>query len=129
MPGEESVPLVTGQRKPFAAFLQEHRNGGLHAELSDGLALLVAACREHAKGGSLTLSVKVTPNADGMTMTVSDEVKVKAPEASRGAALWFADEDGNLSRRNPLQPELPLREVGMRDEATRVVDRAEEAGS
>ncbi len=55
--------------------------------------------------------VKIAPNRDGMTLTVSDEVKTKEPEGERGAALWFADEDGNLSRRNPMQQELPIREV------------------
>jgi hypothetical protein len=99
------------ERRPFAAFLQEHRHGGLHGELSDGLAELVAAAREHDKSGTLTLTVKVAPNKDGLTVTVTDDVKVKAPEADRGAALYFADERGNLSRRNPQQMELPLREV------------------
>ncbi len=101
-----------GPRKPFAAFVQEQRSGGLHGELSDGLAELVSAVREHQKGGTLVLTIKVTPNKDGSTVTVTDKVAVKAPEGERGAAIFFVDDAGNLSRRNPYQQELPLKEVG-----------------
>lgn len=99
------------QRKPFAAFVQEQRNGGLHGELSDALAEVVAAVDEHRKAGTLVLTVKVTPNNDGQTVTVTDKIKVTLPEGDRGAAIFFVDADGNLSRRNPRQIELPLREV------------------
>lgn len=98
-------------RKPFAAFIQEQRGGGLHGELSDALAELVLACDEHRKAGTLTLTIKVAPNSDGVTVTVTDKLVVKAPEGERGAALFFVDADGNLNRRDPRQIELPLREV------------------
>lgn len=101
----------TGPRKPFAAFVQEQRNGGLHGELSDSLVELVSAVQEHGKAGSLVLTVKVAPNKDGMTVTVTDKIKVTLPEGERGAAIYFIDADGNLSRRNPMQTELPLKEV------------------
>lgn len=110
--------MTEDRRKPFAAFVQEQRSGGLHGELSDGLSELVTAVSEHRKAGTLTLTLKVTPNNDGVTVTVTDKVAVKAPEADRGAAIFFVDEDGNLLRRDPRQIELPLREVqrpGVRD--------------
>lgn len=97
--------------RPFAAFLQETRGGALHAELSEGLAELVHACLEHEGAGSLTLKIRVAPNRDGLSVTVTDDVAIKAPQGDRGAALFFADRRGNLSRRNPAQPELPLREI------------------
>lgn len=101
-----------GPRKPFAAFVQEQRNGGLHGELSDALAELVTAVQEHGKAGSLTLTIKVTPNKDGSTVTVFDKTKLALPEGERGAAIYFIDGNGNLTRRNPWQQELPLKEVG-----------------
>lgn len=100
------------ERRPFAAFLTEHRRGALHAELSESLATLASAVLEHGKTGTLTMTVKLHPNKDGHTVTVSDDVKVLAPQGDRGASLWFADSRGNLSRKNPLQTELPLREAG-----------------
>jgi hypothetical protein len=105
------------QRKPFAAFLQEQRNGGLHGELSEQLAELVLACVEHGKKGGLVVKLEVTPNADGLTVTITDTVTLKKPEAARGAGIWFTDDVGNLSRRNPMQQELPLRDLGERKAA------------
>lgn len=100
-----------GGRKPFAAFVQEQRGGGLHGELSDALADLVNAVQETGKPGTLTLAVKVTPNKDGVTVMVTDKITVKAPEGDRGAAIFFVQGDGNLVRRDPRQIELPLRQV------------------
>lgn len=105
------TPEMQGQRKPFAAFVQEQRNGGLHGELSDALVELVETVQERQKAGTLVLTVKVTPNKDGVTVTVVDKVKLTVPDAERGAAIYFVDADGNLSRSNPNQTSLPLREV------------------
>lgn len=99
-------------RKPFAAFLQEQRGGGLHGELSDAISEIVAACIEHDKKGQLVLTIDVKPNADGATVTIADKIKAVIPEANRGAAIWFVDGEGNLSRRNPAQPELPFEVMG-----------------
>lgn len=96
--------------KPFAAWLQEHRQGGLHAELSDALAEIGRAVGEHDKASELTLKIRVAPNGAN-TVIVTDDLKVKTPEAARPASLFFTDSRGNLSRRDPRQPELPLRQV------------------
>jgi hypothetical protein len=98
-------------RKPFAAFVQEQRGGGLHGELSDALSELVLAVSEHRKAGTLALTVKITPNNDGVTVTVTDKIKLTVPEGERGAAIFFADENGNLLRRDPRQTELPLQGI------------------
>lgn len=100
----------TAARKTFTAFLHEQRGGVLHAELTDELAKLVAKVSEHEKGGTLTLKITVKPEADG-AVKVSDEIAVKAPRPAARPSLFFTDSAGNLSRRNPRQPELPLREV------------------
>lgn len=91
----------------FTQFLLEQRGGLLHSELSDMLADVVARCVEHGKKGSITIKLTIAPNKDGVTLTVSDEVKPVAPEGDRGAALFYADARGNLSRRDPRQPSLP----------------------
>jgi hypothetical protein len=100
------------QRKPFAQFLQEARKGGLHTELSDELADLVHACVETGKKGKLALTVTVVPakDEDG-TVQITDDVKVTVPKPDARPSVFFADDHGNLSRTNPRQPELPLREV------------------
>lgn len=95
-------------RKPFAAFVQEQRGGTLAAELGDALQELVTAVQENGKSGTLTLQVKVASNGDDLTVTVTDKITVKKPEPARGAAIFYIDVHGNLVRRNPMQPELPL---------------------
>lgn len=111
-PAEGEVTTDSPHRRPFAAWLNEQRKGALHAELSESLAELAAAVVEHGKSGSLQLKISVAPNKDGLSVTVADEVVVKAPQPDRGAFLWFADDRGNLTRSNPNQLDLPLREVG-----------------
>lgn len=101
-------------RRTFGSWVAEQRQGALHAELSEKLAELTAACMEHRKKGSLTLKVTVEPQKDKVTLFVSDEVSVKAPVADRPSALYFADDRGNLSRNDPRQLEIPLREVPAR---------------
>lgn len=109
---EEAAQVVESSgRRPFAAFVQEQRNGGLHGELSDALAELVSAVQETQKAGTVSLTVKVAPNKDGVTVTVTDKIAKKIPEGDRGAAIFFVMGDGNLVRRDPRQIELPLREV------------------
>jgi hypothetical protein len=95
------------QRKPFAQFLQEARKGGLHTELSDELAALVQSCIETGKKGKLALTVTVE---DG-TVSIVDDVKVTTPKPDARPSIFFADDDGNLSRTNPRQVELPLAAV------------------
>ena len=108
---EDSAPEQGVTRKPFAAFVQEQRGGGLHGELSEALAEIVLAVSEHRKKGTLQLQIIVEPNADGVTVTVTDKNKLTVPEGERGAAIYFADDDGNLTRRDPRQQELPLRDA------------------
>ena len=101
------------QVRPFADWLMEQRQGLLHAELTDALNELVAAVNEHSKGGELVLRVKVKPATKSShgAVAVADDVMLKKPVGDRAEALFFVDKHSNLTRENPLQPRLPLREV------------------
>lgn len=110
---EDTGEILEGRHvRPFAEWMHDQRKGSLASELAEGLNTLVDAVNVHHRGGTLTLKVTVKPasNGDGMVM-VTDEVTVKPPEAERPAVIYFVDGDANLSRANPAQPELPLREV------------------
>lgn len=96
---------------PFAAFIQGHRHGQLHDELSSALRHLVHDCQLHDKPGELTIKLKLTPK--GQMMIVTDTLTIKAPEPARPESFYFTDHDFNLTRDNP-QRELDfgnLREV------------------
>jgi hypothetical protein len=118
--------MADSGRKPFAAFVQEQRGGGLHGELSDRLAEVVQAVLAVEKPGKLTLIVKVVPSKDGATVIITDEIKTILPEAPRGAGIFFVDADGNLSRQNPNQMEMPLREINRETGEIREIDGREE---
>ena len=97
--------------RPFAQFLQEQREGVLHAELGEKLQELVKACSETSKSGSLQLTIQCAPTKNGVAFELTDKVKLNLPEYDRGASLFFKDRKGNLLRKDPNQQELPLREV------------------
>lgn len=84
------------------------RNGQLHVELSDALSKLVAAVKDHRKGGSLTLTLKIKPfsKGDSDTLVLEDQIVVKAPMGDKGATVFYATDRNGLSRQDPRQPEL-----------------------
>lgn len=107
---------------PFNQVLLEIRQGSLHAELSERLQELVAAVAEQEKAGSLTLTIRVSPAGRRTAQyEISDDVSVKLPKPERGSSLFFAL-DGNLSRSDPRQPQLPLQEVPARPSEVQEVD-------
>lgn len=100
--------------RPFAAWLQDHRGGRLHAELTAVLADVTDAVKAHNKAGSVTVKIDLKPQ--GNMVVVSDRVTAKLPEGDPDIALYFVDDDGNLVRDDPNQPKLPLREVPRTDD-------------
>lgn len=106
--------------RPFADFLREQSKGALHEELSVGLHDLVEAVTATGRAGSITLTLKIKPATKGNTdsLLVAENVTVKAPTPDRGESIFFVDDNGNLSRRNPSQPELPLAVVSEPEKPT-----------
>lgn len=101
---------VTETRKPrsFAGFLKNQRRGELEKELSEAIAGLVSDVRAQGKAGKLTLTIgiKPLPKVQG-AFTVSDDIKVAAPARPRGESIFYAEEDGTLTRDDPRQRRLP----------------------
>jgi hypothetical protein len=93
---------------PFADWVQQQRSGLLHSELSEELARVVATVTELGKTGTLQLTIAIAPSKVRGAVEISDKVVAKPPEPDRDAALFYADPQGNLSRRDPRQPELPF---------------------
>lgn len=100
--------------RPFGDFLAQQRDGQLHTELTESLHELVEAVRAHGKPGTITVVLKVKPAGRGLdnAVMVTDDVKLKKPVGERADSLFFVSTTGNLTRENPAQPRLPLREVG-----------------
>lgn len=101
------------QVRPAAAVLQEIGAGTLHTRLSEQLADLTTAVTETGKKGTLTIQLTVAPIKAGNTSTlvVTGKSVLKAPEgdSETPSSVFFPDRDGNLTREDPNQPQLPLR--------------------
>lgn len=96
--------------RPFIDTLRDIEAGGLLDELSETQHSLIDAIRLTGKGGELTIKLAYKPDGNGQ-MTIKAHVKAKEPALSRGTSLFFLTPEGNLTRRDPRQQDLPLRTV------------------
>lgn len=107
-PKPEEIPAPSNA---FLQVLQTHDGGEVCNELADAMRECSAAVALSGKPASLTLTAKFSPAAKGAYALTFAALKVKLPESERTASLWFADENGNLTRNDPRQKELPLKTV------------------
>lgn len=89
----------------FVETLALIRDGQLVIQCTDDLQDLITAVVEHGKPGTLTLKLKVEPNGDN-AVTIISEVKTSVPKPAVGKAIFYADQGGNLSRRDPRQRDI-----------------------
>ena len=94
--------------RPFIDTLRDIEAGGLLDELSETQHSLIDAIRLTGKGGELTIKLAYKPDGNGQ-MTIKADIKAKEPALSRGTSLFFLTPEGNLTRRDPRQQDLPLR--------------------
>jgi len=98
--------------RPFYDFLREHRNGATQDELADALQELVAAVTSENKAGRLTLTVSIKPAGNSGALEVGSEVKIFPPKQTPGVSIFFATPENNLTRIDPRQTTMELREIG-----------------
>lgn len=101
---DESTPDTEQETEPtpFSLFIAQHAKGRTHIELSQALRDLVLAVEETGKAGSLTFKLTVKKLTDN-TFEFIDSITVKAPVGERPKAIWFATDDGELTRDDPHQ--------------------------
>lgn len=97
--------------RPFTDVLRDMRFGETLDELTAEFNQLVAAVDNTGKAGSITLTIKLKPSTAG-AIEVTDDIKAKVPQLSKGSSLFFPTVEGNLVRNDPRQSEIPgLKEV------------------
>lgn len=103
--------------RPITDWLNDHREGEFVIEASEAFADLIRRVQTTGRNGAMTITLTV--KAAGDMVAVVDDVTVKNPKVDRLVKSYFVDDDGNLSRSNPRQPELPgLKSVPARTPAT-----------
>ena len=97
--------------RPFTDIVGELAGGETLDTLTSDLAEIVTAVKATGKSGKLTFELTIKPNGPH-GVEISDKITTKEPRDDRGSTIFFNDKDGGLHRRDPRQPDLPLREVG-----------------
>lgn len=95
----------------FAHVLNQLRYGAAQEELSEQLAHCVERARETGKAAEITLKIKIKPQGNSGQYILLDEVKAKVPEPIKEQTIMFGTPEGNLTREDPRQQKLPLRDV------------------
>ena len=99
-PAAETAPRIDA-----VELLRLLRDGGAAYDCSAALGELVQAVVETGKGGSLSLTIKVTPAAEGNAskVLILDDIAVKFPKVAHLPSYFYTTDDGRLSRHNPNQ--------------------------
>jgi hypothetical protein len=95
----------------FADVLRDMRGGQSHDELSEALQALVKQCCETGRAGEITYSLSIKPTKSAEAVEITDKIGLKEPRNERGSSLFFVSGTYDLTRNNPRQEKLDLREV------------------
>jgi hypothetical protein len=95
----------------FMKLLQEHRHGNTHEDISEQIRTLVAAVSDEGKSGKLVITLSVKPMGKGDGLEVSIDLKLTPPKPAPGASIFFATPGGDLTRQDPRQSTMELREA------------------
>lgn len=109
-PANPAEPVVSSIDE-FIAFLRQCRRGDLVRDLADATTDVVQRVRETGRAGTLKFTMKFSPESDGEMVQIEDDISVTMPKAKKGKSMFFTTEDGSLSRTDPNQLELKLRDV------------------
>lgn len=89
----------------FLEFIQSFRRGELLREGDQQLSKVIEAM--HATGGDGEINIKLPfkLNKAGQ-IECSPKMTIKAPQRTMGTGIYFADDDGRLTRRDPNQYDI-----------------------
>lgn len=105
----------TATIRNFAQLISVAEDGELNSDLDQEITDLVAALNDAGASrggkakGKITLSVELV--LDGGIISMTTDYVVKKPKIPRARSAFWTTPDNKLSRRNPKQSELPLRDV------------------
>jgi hypothetical protein len=89
----------------FLEFMQSFRRGQLLHEADEHLEKMVTAMIETGGDGKLVIEPPFKRNKAGQ-FECTPKVTAKLPQRQMGTGIYFADDDGRLSRRDPNQMDI-----------------------
>lgn len=93
------------ERALFHEWLAEYKGGALNEEITMAFADLVTEVEARGKGGSFSLTFKVSKNGE-RNVEVVESLVVKTPPVKRSSQIFFPDLNGGLFRDDPYQKPL-----------------------
>lgn len=98
--------------RPASATLNELNEGKTMGELALGIHEAIEAVTRLGKSGTVTLTLTVATMKQMHSLVnppiiVTGEVTSKLPQPPLPATVFFVDEDGNPTRNQTREPELP----------------------
>lgn len=99
----------------FASFLQLQENGVLHHDMTVAVEEITRKLRQHVQnyGGKpvAKLKLELIFKLDSDMIDVVGKIDAVLPKPQRKKTTFWPTENDHLSRRNPAQGELALRDV------------------
>ncbi len=96
----------------FISTVASMHAGKVLEDLDDAIREVVRSVQASGSKGKLALEITIVPNGVGVGDTplfrLEDKIKVSLPKKPRTPSIFFADEESNLTRRNPRQDEMKL---------------------
>lgn len=89
----------------FLEFMQTFRRGELIHEANDQLEELIKAVKDTGGKGEISIKLPFKINEAGQ-IECNPVVSMKRPRRPMGTGIYFATEDGQLSRRDPDQEDF-----------------------
>ena len=86
----------------FLELIQSFRRGELLAEGDAKLSELIEAVQRTGSSGDLAMKMKVKVNKAGQ-LEIVPEITIKKPSRALGTNIYFATDNGRLTRRDPHQ--------------------------
>lgn len=89
----------------FMEFLRTFRRGSLLSDCDEKLETVIAAMKETGGDGELTIKLPFKLNKAGQ-IECTPKVTPKIPQRQMGTGIYFSDDEGRLSRRDPNQMDI-----------------------
>jgi hypothetical protein len=101
------------QVKPAQATLNALGDGHVMAELAQAIHEAIGAVNAQNKAATVILTVTIAPMKKqgrlvDAPLLMSGEVSTKLPKPDPAQTLFYLDDDGNPTRTQTRQPDLPL---------------------
>lgn len=101
-----NIAVMSNPGETVLDLLKQIDQGHMVLDMEQECKDVVAACKEHMKQGSVTITVKFDPDNKTGAMRVSHKMTSKMPKKVPMASLFFVCDDNTLSRTNPHQRDM-----------------------